>query len=363
VSVEFIETKNINQIEEFVARVENSPEWNTVLLLRESIKRLTFIRGRLMGENPQDKKDLYYDINSYRRISLDHREIDGALTVMVGLETSYYKYAENYAAWCAVDSGYPERIPDYKDIAKELVAWDIWCRWEPGAGISPNGLHRKIMGTLKYLPLAIHKSYLSTTPISGFFPGIEDRGEVVNFSDKIREMPEYRLRRSLARYALEGVFARLGDLPVRERLAILSVMGYIPGVKNITQGINLFGIETETFRNAFDRGLDLISKLDTQEFSDRSAYEIVEEALGAGLIRDANGKMAYFDSPRLVLLTLKPSAYLRGLNLEIFNMARKMNGNTFRYSLDEMAKEFGLSKTAVAKRIRRISDFLEANDT
>ncbi len=355
--IEFQEFSTRREIKSFIQEIELIPEWENVIALRSGIRRLMSIRGRLIGEQPHDKGDLLYDATSFQQKDWKMEDVSGLMKTLILTEAAYYKYAENFGRWCARDSGYPERTEDYKDMAKELVAWSVWFRWKPGSDIHYNNLHSSVMGALKFLPQAVHKSYLSNSPFSSFFEGIEDTGRKVDFSEGMTEMPEYRLRRIIGERPLSEIFAGLEKISFRERLPILCVMGYVTGVANLTQGIRRFKIDPSSFRAFFDSGLKKLTEMNYRETS-KKVYEIVDEAVNGGIIRDPNGTMSPTNSPRLRLLEIEDTkGDLEGQELSLFQMARELEGNVFRYSLGEMGEKLGgLSKIAVSKRIKRIAD-------
>jgi hypothetical protein len=134
-------------------------------------------------------------------------------------------------------------------------------------------------------------------------------------------------------------------------------MGYIPGVKNMTQGVKNFNIDTETFRNLFDSSLDEIPSICREE-PGITAKSIVDETLNRAIIRDSNGTLTPFHSPRLVLLNYEEAPHRMGsVNEEIFYLARELNGDTFCHNLTEIGEAVGnLTKNSVSKRIKRIAD-------
>jgi len=355
--IEFQEFSTHREIKSFIQEIELTPEWENVIALRSGIRRLMSIRGRLIGEQSHDKGDLLYDATSFQQKDWKTEDVSGLMKILVLTEAAYYKYAENFGRWCARDSGYPERTEDYKDMAKELVAWSVWFRWRPGSDIHYNNLHTSVMGALKYLPQAVHKSYLSNSPFSNFFEGIVDTGKKVDYSEGMTEMPEYRLRRAIGEKPLGEIFASLDKINSRERLSILCVMGYIPEVVNLTQGIRRFKVDPSSFRASFDSGLEKLTEMGYQETS-KEAHEIVDEAVNRGIIRDPNGTVSPINSPRLRLLGIEDTkSNLEGRELDLLQMATELERNVFRYSLSEMGEKLGgLSKTAVSKRIKRIAD-------
>ena len=84
----------------------------------------------------------------------------------------------------------------------------------------------------------------------------------------------------------------------------------------------------------------------------------MEETLNKAIIRDPNGSLIPFHSPRLVLLDYEePPTGMGVVNEEIFYLAKELGGNTFCHNLTEIGNVVGgLTKTSVAKRIRRIAD-------
>lgn len=333
------------------------PEWEDVITLRSGIRRLMSIRGRLIGEQANDKNDLLYDATSYQRKDWKIEDVLALTKILMLTEATYYKYAESYGQWCARDSGYPERAEDYKDVAKELVAWSVWYRWKPGPDIHHNNLHVCVMGALKFLPQVVHKSYLSNSPLSNLTEGIEETGRKVDYSEGMTEMPEYRLRRAIGEKPLREIFASLDKICLRQRLPILCVMGYVPEVANLTQGMRKFNIDIEAFRSSFDDGLEELTKLGLQT-TNKDAFKIVDEAITGGCIHDPNGAASPINSPRVKLLEAKDiRVSIEGKELILFQMATELEGNVFRYSLKEMGEKLGgLSKVAVSKRLKRIAD-------
>ena len=66
---EFGQKTGAAELGEYVKSVEACPEWRLILTARESIQRLIGIRGRLIGENPSDRDDLLFDLNSFRNLN------------------------------------------------------------------------------------------------------------------------------------------------------------------------------------------------------------------------------------------------------------------------------------------------------
>jgi hypothetical protein len=356
----FGETTDVRAIGEYVKEVEALPEWKLVIEARESIQRLITIRGRLPGEKPTDKEDLLFDINSFRGLNWTENELAVALKTMITLETAYYPYVERLARFRAKEIGYPERTPEFIDVGKETVAREIWYRWSPGATFSGNGLHYKVLGGLKFLSQTTIKAFLGNAPVSSIFEGVEDRGKKVNYHDQVKENPIYRLRRIYSRYTLKEIFERMKGLSARERLILLCVSGYVEGVDNSTQALQRFKVDHEMFTHAFESALSNFTDVSHKPLTE-SAREIVDGAIKEGIIKDPNGATTFFNSPRLKLLNYDfPPAGLNLVNQKIFFLAKATNGNTFRYSLVQIGEKVGnLNKTAVSKRIRRISDYLE----
>jgi len=357
-SIELHELKHSGELRCFVAELQSRPEWTKALIVRESAVRIISIRGRLLGENPQDRRDLQYDINSYKRLNFTSNDIESSLRLLVNLETAYYQYATRHATWQARKYGHSDREDDYIDTAKDLVAWSIWYRWQPRLENNQNHLHPHIIKTLDFIPQLTYHSYLKNTSISG--ETMADENPISPFEKK-KEDPIYRLRKSVNQLPLEQIFTKLVHIPNMERLAILCVMGYVPGVDNITQGIKRFGVDTVSFRDAFDRGLDKLHQL--KGFGSVDAHNLVEEAVNNGVIKDHNAKSAFFNSPRIELLELNNPSSLNETNLRIWQLARDTVDGRFRYSLKEIGDlTGGLSKISVAKRIRRIVDHLKETD-
>lgn len=356
-SVEFRKIYKFKELEEFVSQVEQQPEWKDFMTIRESVQRVISIRGRLLGEKHTDVNDLLYDLNSYRQLDLGEDRIIPALQTAVTVEGIYYEYAQRLGIYFAKEYGNYERIPEYKDMAKEIVAWNLWYRWKPSDDVVPNGLHYSIVGSLKYIPHITYRAFLQKEPFSELSEGTEDSGNRIDFNKSVKDMPIYRLRRAVSDLTLKEIFMGMEKISPRRRLPILCVMGYIPGVKNMTQGVKKFKIETETFRNLFDDGLDDI-KSSFQKEPHVSAKDMVEDTLSRAIIRDPNGTLTPFHSPRLILLDHEePPPGMGDVNEKIFCLAGELNGDTFCHNLTEIGNAVGgLTKTSVAKRIRRIAD-------
>jgi len=357
---EFQECRNSSQIREHINSIESHPLWPVTLIVRTSIQRLTNLRGRLPGEESRDFSDLMFDLHSCRGQNISKQNVSDSLQLLTLIETMYYRFGENLAVRSAREY-HPERLSDYIDVAKELIAWQVWVRWNPDLMIGSDGLHNMVMNSLRHLPEQFNKIYLSQQPSSYLRYDVIEHAKPVDFVEKMAEMPIYRLRRSLDRWSLPEIFSKLAQIDKRERLALLVEMGYIPNGENLSQASKNFKIEIHALIEAFDRGLDTLVGL-PGIMEPINAQLLIDECMESGLIRDPNGKICFFNSPRLRLLELTNHGSLTDKDLEIYRLARELNGQQLTYSLDQIAKLVGLpSNIAVAKRIKRIVDSLENN--
>lgn len=365
-SVEFINSSNPKVLEQNLCLLESEPLWEKVISSRESIRRLVSLRGRLIGEKQGDKKDLLFDLNSYRGLGWKMEDVEDVCRLLISIEASYYRFASNKAAYVAKDYDLMERFPDHRDVALELVSWAVWYRWKPNYDKDNNdGLHAAICGSLNFIAQNTHKSFTSKLPLSQLVTEDESlRGVAADFNDKMKEMPEYRLRRIVNKYSLEEIFGRLKQVSPMERLAVLCVMGYVPGIANLTQGCRKYGIDPEALRDAFDRGLEVMDSAGFAELHEAASY-IVNDALSGGVIRDPNGHLAFFNSPRIAFVHSEPpaAATIGETNLVIFHLARQVEAGSFKYSLTEIGKKVGgLTKGAVAHRLNYIYKQIQQNN-
>lgn len=360
-SIEFIDTPYLKDIALYVSQIERKDEWGDILLARESIARLIKIRGRLLGERANDTKDLLFDINSFRGLNWDKERTSRILRAMVTIESLYYRYAENFAVHCAVSEDLYDHLEDFKDEAKNLVGWVIWSLWAQQGSEEENGLHSKVVGSMNFLSKKVFGKHLVQLSLSELFDeteGMYDRR--IDPCDRSFEKPTTRLRGALSDIELEEVFRRLPRLSTRERLSLLCVMGYLPGVGGLTQGCKKFKVDPETFRSWFNSAIDRIIKVRGVDGCDINARRIVEESLKRGVIHDPNGSSTPLNSPRLLLLEFSCSQGLGEINSKIFERAVQLEGDSFRYSLTEIGEMVGgFSKVAVSKRIKRMVGRLE----
>src|SRR3990167_4816610 len=229
-------TSDARKIEEFVYRVEESPLWCTVLLVRESAARIIYLRGRLFGMKQEDLIDIFFDLNSCRDLGLEEEEITASLKCLIALECAYYGYAEKRARITAFTSGNSDSTEDMADIARDTVARVLWFTWKP-QGIEKNGLHRSVLKTLKFLGQHSFRQFMFARPFSQFEDYLIEQAETVVWTTTVTvgERPIKEIRDKLRHLSLEEIFAALEKVPHRERLAILCVMGYLESASNFTQ--------------------------------------------------------------------------------------------------------------------------------
>lgn len=356
-TVEFEGLKYSKELSVFVSEMESQPEWKNALTVRESASRIISLRGRLLGERPHDRQDLQYDLSSYRRLNIEPQDVESALRFLIKMESAYYKYATKLAIWQARKYGHSDREDDYIDTAKNLVAWSVWNRWKPDPKNNQNNLHPHIIRTLDFLPQLAYHSYAKNSPINEEMKDSYD--PLIPFEEK-SEVPIYRLRRSISNLTLEQTFTKLTSIPNRERLAVLCVMGYVPGVNNLTQGTKFFHINKEAFSKAFDRGVDLLNSTNSSRET-VDAFAVVENTISQGLIRNPDGTIASSESPRLKLSSFTNTEILSDQNRQIYFLAKELNGNQFRYSIEEIGRIVGgLSVFSISHRINRIVKILES---
>lgn len=355
-STEHRERSEFSHLKNLADERNASEEWRLLFEIKPSINRIVGLRGRLLGAS--DVNDIYYDLQDFAGTRISYQDLGARLKKMVDLETTYYPVSHNFGARCALSMGLYERIPDFIDAAKDIVARIVWHTWKPERGEDFISLHVKVMGHLRrHLGHAWSRNH-EPTPFSYSQDYILARAKPVNEWEvkSSTPRPRDRLRYAISHLSLPTMVAVIDKAEPLEKIAAFGVMGYYPDGRGFTGIGKEIRVMKETLSRALDRVLPRLVTAQDGEAPQRKITEIVDELLEGAVMRHPSGRNVRRTNPRLKLLQI--SQLPDGIGekeREIFELARERRGDTFSYSTEEIAERMELSETWVCRIIKRMA--------
>jgi hypothetical protein len=357
---EFPTTSNYRELIDIANQNNESQELERAKQIAPSVHRIARLRGRI--PYGKDIEDIHYDASSFKGLDIDYQETKRSIRTFIIAESLYYKLAENIAIKNAKDFGFYERLDDFIDLGKEMVAKIVWQGWKPENGENYIDLHKRIVGGLRsYL---IHQwgrsnfakpySYFETDEVEKF-TNIQDQSDV---SPKKR--PLYRIRECTGNLPLTAIIANVENANYLERVAGLATLKYYPsrnGLKSIAEDV---GVKKETLSSALDRLLEKMPNTNSNEIANRSISEIVSQTKGEKILKYPSGKNVEFDSPRIKLskihadtntISLTPQFSER--EIRIIELASMQDGNFLSYSAKDIASIAGCNTNKVVSVIAK----------
>ncbi|OGM67147.1 hypothetical protein A2985_02785 [Candidatus Woesebacteria bacterium RIFCSPLOWO2_01_FULL_43_11] len=360
-SVEFRVTSDFRELAEIAEARNASPEWRGVLEIKPSVNRVFRLRGR--PPNKGDINDIYYDLVDFSQITISFNELARRLSQMAELEGTYYPLAENFALRVARDTGRYERIPDFIDAGKDLVAHAVWYLWRPERGedfttlnsINKAQLNRALKSFWyrsnfhqSFSGVAIHELH-TAKPLDE------------NDATAVRSKPRTRLKQATLHLSLPSVIATVDECDPIEKIASLAVMGYYPDGRGLMGVAKQIRVDRIKLGYALNRAIEKLIQTRNGATPERSIREIVDELLRDGKYRYASGAAVVRNSPRYLLLRMRKLP--QGLSepeRKIVELALMRNGNTLLYSNnEEIGQQLGVDKNMIFNVIRNVTSSLQ----
>ena len=123
-TAEFQLTSSFTVLANQAIEMDNVQQFPSLGLIKPSVSRVVWLRGRLPS-GQGDLKDIYYDHQSFSVQQVSPETFKETIRQLAWLEGRFYPMAENIGVKAAIHSGNYERIPDFIDAAKDVVAREI----------------------------------------------------------------------------------------------------------------------------------------------------------------------------------------------------------------------------------------------
>ena len=359
-SAEFRLTSEFRDLKEIAYERNASTEWRSVFEVKPSIGRIVKLRGRLPTSG--DLPDILYDLNDYADISLSREALMGHLSSLIQLEATYYPLAENFGTRTALSLGHYERVPDFIDVAKDLVARIVWSRWKTEKGEDFIVLHKKILHELKRGLVFGWDKNVFYKPFSS--QPNHELAQATPFQDLDANSPQpkpiYRLRAAAEHLSLPSIIAGIEKTKTMEQVASLTLLGYYPDGRGFIGVAGQLGIKRKTLTQALDRANDQLLQTPDGILPQRGIKDIVEDLLQTPVMRYPSGKNVQRTNPRIKLFDLGhlPEG-ISPFERKIVTLATIHHQGTFSYSSEDIATEVGSSKPIVCRVIKRVASSLQ----
>ncbi len=289
-STEFRLTSDFKELGCFVEGLDER-QLRMVAEITPSIHRIAKIRGRV--PEGKDISDICFDLVHFEEKQISLLELKQRLAFLMALESSYYPVASNLATNCALGTGLYERIPDFVDGAKSLVAKTVWIRWKPESGENFLDLHRKTLGSLKNFLVHVWRKDNASIPFAYIETSELETGVAYNESYTVscRAKPIYRFRDAASHLSLSSIISAIGQEGHLGKVAILALMGYYPDGHGLGAVAKELGIKRERLIACLDEVLAKLAETSERgNIPDRSIKDLVEELQGQGVVRYKSGK-------------------------------------------------------------------------